>query len=478
MGNFLPGSPAPNLSSIRDTTPEYLAFQKYYENVIGTVKEQPGAICDALFAKGYVPTSVRDFTRNMSILDEVKAQKLVDTMIDRIGKDPNVFHGFVDILKGPSTDDIVTLLQKAYDTECGLVGDLEPVHLASQQAKSSEDNDSSGDESFHSTAAEPKSSFICPFCKECTFKRFYFEEGCPHRTRSIEGYSKLFPYMDVKGLEEDDVIDLQQRLISDTKDIFTKFADFSIFIRKSLERQNVPLEQIKDSILSLEAFRENNGVKVLDAENQGKLFGASSVSEVFSILRISNYLSFFNYHLLEHLVKHHGCSDDHRLLEEYQRDLHAFCQRNIFQIPPLVYSSGYIVPPKAKLFALKCTTGVETLAGVQALQNEVAKVFDLRFSALRLCSIKKGCVELHFMVSGAVAERIFPVSHEQHLTLSEIGVRLLVSCMCSVKLMFNILSQQYRRYQISHVWKGRSQKYHLWVADRSQKYHLWVADRR
>ncbi len=457
MGNLLSGSRAPNQSSIRDTTPEYLAFRKCYENVIGTVKEQPGAICDALFAKGYVPTSVRDFTRNMSILDEVKAQKLVDTIIGRIYDNPNVFHGFVDILKGPSTDDIVTLLQEAYDTERGLVGHLEPEHLASQQAKSSaecdyreseqlvshqlaakpnvlgtEDNDSSGDESFHSTAAELR-SFICPFCKECTLERFFSEEGCPHGTRSIEGNSKLFPYMDVKGLEEDAVIDLQQRLISDTKDILTKFADFSIFIRESLERQNVPLEKIKDSILSLEAFREDNGVKVLDVENQAKLFGASSVSEVFSILRISNYLSFFNYHLLEHLVKHHGCSDDdHKLLKEYQRDLHAFCQRNIFQIPPLVYSSGYIVPPKAKLFALKCTAGVETLEGVQALQNKVAKVFDLRFSALRLCSIKKGCVELHFMISAAVAEHILPVSHGQHLALREIGVRLLVSPVCVI----------------------------------------------
>ena len=442
MGNLLSGSRAPKQSSIRDTTPEYLAFRKCYENVIATVKEQPGAICDALFAKGYVPSSVRDFTRNMSILDEVKAQKLVDTMIDRIEHDPNVFHGFVNILEGPSTDDIVRLLQEAYDTECGLVGDPELEHRASYQARFSEteqlishqltvrpadateDNDSSGDESFHSTAAELR-SFICPFCNECTPERFFSEEGCPHRTRSIEGYTKLFPYMDVKGLEEDDIIDLQQRLLSDTQEIITKFADFSIFIRKSLKEKNIPIEEIKDSILSLEAFIEDNGVKLLDVENQAKILGATSLAEVFSILRISNYMSFFNYHLLEHLIKHYGCSDDHRLLEEYLRDLHTFCQRQVFQIPPLVYSSGYIVQQNSKLFALKCTEKVEKLEGVQVLCNQVAKVFGLRFSALRLCLIKKGCVELHLMVSAAVAEYILPVSQEHHLALSEIGVRLL-----------------------------------------------------
>ena len=231
--------------------------------------------------------------------------------------------------------------------------------------------------------------------------------------------------MDVKGLEEDDIIDLQQRLLSDTQEIVTKFADFSIFIRKSLKEKNIPLEEIKDSILSLEAFIEDNGVKLLDVENQEKILGATSLAEVFSILRISNYMSFFNYHLLEHLIKHYGCSEDHRLLEEYLRDLHTFYQRQVFQIPPLVYSSGYIVQQKPKLFALKCTGKIETLEGVQALCNQVAKVFGLRFSALRLCLIKKGCVELHLMVSAAVAEYILPVSQDHHLALSEIGVRLL-----------------------------------------------------
>ena len=459
MGNLLSGSRAPKQSSIRDTTPEYLAFRKCYENVIATVKEQPGAICDALYAKGYVHTSVRDFTRNMSILDEVKAQKLVDTIIDRIEHDPNVFHGFVDIIKGPSTDDIVRILQEAYDTECGIVGAGDPEPEQSHQAKFSaecdyreleqltshqltskltegtEDNDSSGDESFHSTAAELR-SFICPFCNECTPERFFSEEGCPHRTRSIEGYSKLFPYMDVKGLEKDDIIDLQQRLISDTKEILTKFADFSIYIRESLKRQNILLEEIKHSILSLRAFREiDNEVKVLDSlEHQEKLLGASSVSEMFLILQSNNYISFYNYHLLEHLIKHHGCSDDHRLLEEYLRDLHTFCQRNVFEIPPLVFSSGCNVPEKGKLFALKCATGVETLEGVQALQNEVAKVFGLRFSALRLCSIKNGCVELHLMVSAAVAKSILPVSHEHHLAFSEIGIKFLVSPVCIINV--------------------------------------------
>ena len=80
-------------------TPEYRAFQQCYETLILTVKLQPGAFCDSLFAKGYIPEAVRDYTRNESNMEEKKAERLVDSVIDQIKHDPSVFFGFIDILK-------------------------------------------------------------------------------------------------------------------------------------------------------------------------------------------------------------------------------------------------------------------------------------------------------------------------------------------------------------------------------------------
>ena len=64
---------------------------------------------------------------------------------------------------------------------------------------------------------------------------------------------------------------------------------------------------------------------------------------------------------------------------------------------------------------------------IEKVKGRIAKIFQLRSSALQLCSIKKGCIELHFLISAAVADHIFPVSPSQHSALSEMGVRVL-SC--------------------------------------------------
>ena len=67
------------------------------------------------------------------------------------------------------------------------------------------------------------------------------------------------------------------------------------------------------------------------------------------------------------------------------------------------------------------------MEGVQGVIGEIAEVFHMRPAALQLCSIKKGCVMLHFLISAAVADHILPVSLSQHSALKRIGVRIL-SC--------------------------------------------------
>ena len=93
-------------------TPEYLAFQECYETLILTVKLQPGAFCDSLFARRYIPEAVRDYTRNESNLAEMKAEKLCDSVIDQIKHDPSVFYGFIEILKCRCIDKIADKLEQ------------------------------------------------------------------------------------------------------------------------------------------------------------------------------------------------------------------------------------------------------------------------------------------------------------------------------------------------------------------------------
>ena len=101
------------------STPEYLTLRKTYRVLITHIKTQPGNICDALFESGYIPSAVRDLTRNRSILNEEKAQKLVDTIIDRVAIDTSVYHGFIDILKseGPWAETITEKLTEQFKKE-------------------------------------------------------------------------------------------------------------------------------------------------------------------------------------------------------------------------------------------------------------------------------------------------------------------------------------------------------------------------
>ena len=100
-------------------TAEYLTLRKSYQLIVAHFKSQPGDICDAFFQKGYVPPAVRDYVRTHGIPDSEKAQKLVDTLSDKVELDPNIFHGFMNFLKheGPWADTIVEKLEEIFKKE-------------------------------------------------------------------------------------------------------------------------------------------------------------------------------------------------------------------------------------------------------------------------------------------------------------------------------------------------------------------------
>ena len=256
-------------------------------------------------------------------------------------------------------------------------------------------------------------------------EQFFSEEGCPKlkQVSTKEKKKTLFPYLDISGINEADRIDLEARLKSETKEMKLYFAKFTLKVKRSLEKLQISLIAIKDSFLSLEAFTDAIGRKALDVADAQEIKVATNLSEIFIVLR--KYISFFNYDIIKHIIEEHGAASDQTLLEEYLEKFHSFCRRSVFEVPENLFPS--ISRFTAKVFAVKCTEAVATMTGVEGIKEEIAKVFCLRPAALQLCSIKKGCVELHFLVSAAVADYIFPVSPSQHSALSEIGIRAL-SC--------------------------------------------------
>ena len=409
------------------SSPEYLTIRECYPHLVSVVKESYDTIGDRLFSKGYVSRKTRNFIRMDSKMPTEKAQKLLDTIIDRIVYRPSVFDDFIVILEkeGPSTGDLVRELHEVYRTkgECVVEPSLDQNTEESDcDSKGPPSVDSSSEDSFHSTTDQPESThrqpgFVCPNCDECSLEQFFSEKGCPKAEQK-----KLFPFLDMSALEDDAKVDLEQRLISDTRKMVFKFADWTLFLKRSLVDRAIPINEIADSVLSLEAFTEDIGQKLLLKEDENTIRKAESIPVIFLTLRA--YISFFNYEIMEHLAKHHGSPNDHSMLEEYVTAFNAFCQRSVFEIPPNVYSSRSRTD--CKVFAVKCTERVSTtLEGVRGVRGKIADVLGLRACSLQLCSVVKGCMELRFILSTAVADRILPVSPAKQLALTEIGVRVL-----------------------------------------------------
>ena len=286
-----------------------------------------------------------------------------------------------------------------------------------------------------------KTFFVCKYCGKCTLEQFFSKEGCFSNLPQASTDKKiLFPYLDMSGLDEDDKIDLEDQLETETREIILQFASFMTDVEESLEHSLVPLDKIKHSILNLQAFTNNLAVKILDEEDKQKIENAKTLSEVF--ITLVNYISFFNYHIIEYIIKKHGSAKDHERFQEYLESFRNYCQRSIFEVPQHVLSSTS--RKTAKVLAFKFT-GEENdkVKGIEGVKGRIAKIFQLRSSALQLCSIKKGCVELHFLISAAVADHIFPVSPSQHSALSKIGV-IVLSCEGVEQPSVRRLSECYR----------------------------------
>ena len=97
-----------------DCSPEYLSFQENFEALVSTFKAQPAAYADSLFSNGYIPDKVLKYSRLNGVMDSDKSRKILETITHRIENNPSVFHGFIETIAGPSTDDVVKKLHDSY----------------------------------------------------------------------------------------------------------------------------------------------------------------------------------------------------------------------------------------------------------------------------------------------------------------------------------------------------------------------------
>ena len=147
---------------------------------------------------------------------------------------------------------------------------------------------------------------------------------------------------------------------------------------------------------------------------------SATVTTVWNI--IGDYISFFDYEVLETIVDALGTDQDKQNMAEYKNDFKAYAGRHLFiQIP----SQNDPSPKEGNVLLfvlLDSSYNGCTIGHLKKLQNKLSTIFNLASGVLQLRKVKKGSVQLVFEIPCFTADAIFPLSLDQEVALLELRV--------------------------------------------------------
>ena len=244
------------------------------------------------------------------------------------------------------------------------------------------------------------------------------EAGSPPLTSTTTS----FPHLNMSGLTTEQLERLKIRLCVESEDIERKFWHLHSRVYESLRERNVPVDRLVTHLLSLRAFDpvSKESQKPLLQTFFRELRCAGSIEEVLWIIK--DYFSFFNYHVIEHIVVELGTEQDRVELQNYEKEFDQYSKRRIYECPP-VY--GSMSKDDHADLVLKVDSVYEefTVKELKKFQCRLSRIFCVSpQSVLRLCQVEEGCLQIIFQVPLFVQLVIFPLSSEQERALAAEGV--------------------------------------------------------
>ena len=267
-----------------------------------------------------------------------------------------------------------------------------------------------------SSKGSQKTPFGCG-CGKCTFFSF-IENGCPKPIPSASS----FPYLNFSELTHEQQQVLKVRLEFESKKIMIQFQKLVSATIKSLKRRCVPLDVLVSHVMTLRAFDPvfmEPQVPVFQNYFE-ELKVADTIPKVFMVL--NDYFSFFNYHIIEHIIEELGTEEDKAELQRYKKNFNRYAERRIFECPP---EFGPVSDANHADIIVKVDSKYEKYAvrEIDEFGQELKEILHVSSQGiLRLCRVDKGCFQLMFQVPPFVQHKIFPLSREQEMTLAVKGV--------------------------------------------------------
>ena len=253
-------------------------------------------------------------------------------------------------------------------------------------------------------------------CGDCTFANV-LERGCPQATVTVCG----LPFLDTSGLDEREKDDLVGKLLEDSRRMMFTFQKLVSRTCTSLEQRGVTPKQLVDHLIVLgpldPVLKESGG----NALHKGlsEMRKADTVGDIF--FQIRDYISFFNYEILEHIVEELGTDSDRAEVDQYKGKLRDYCRRRAVECPPL-----YGMPSKSGhvRIVVKLDKEVDkyTCDELKLFQRNLSGILNLKEYALCLISVDKGCLELTFQMPSFLKQKVFPLSYKQEEALKWEGV--------------------------------------------------------
>ena len=191
---------------------------------------------------------------------------------------------------------------------------------------------------------------------------------------------------------------------------------------KSLIRRNVPVDELVPHVMTLGAFDPvlKTPQVPLFQDCLNELKAAGTISKVFMVL--NDYFSFFNYDIIEHIIKVLGTREDKAELHIYKQKFNQYARRKIYECWPQFGPESE--RNHANIF-VKLDSCYEnyTVAEIRGFRHKLSKILYLSSGGvLRLCRVEKGCFQLIFQVPSFVQREIFPLSRKQEkMILADMG---------------------------------------------------------
>ena len=226
--------------------------------------------------------------------------------------------------------------------------------------------------------------------------------------------SRSFPHLKVSGLTTEQQEGLRIRLCVESEDIVHKFWRLHSRVYKSLCKQNVTVNELVTHLLSLGAFEpfyKGSQKPALQTFFQ-ELQNAGSVEKVLFIIR--DYISFFNYHVIEHIVDGLGTDQDRVELQTYEEEFDQYSKRRVYECPP-EYGSKNNADHADLVVKVDSVYENFTVKELKKFQYRLGRTLHVSPSVLRLCQVEEGCLKLTFQVPTFVQQEILPLSSEQDL---------------------------------------------------------------